>query len=419
MEVKPGYKKTEVGVIPEDWEAVKFGEFVFYKKGFAFRSSDYTASGTRIVRVSDTNSSSILDENAVYISDKSAGQFSAWRLKTDDLIFTTVGSKPPMYDSLVGKAILVHAKHSGALLNQNAVIIRNREHNYFTQRLLLNHFRMARYIRYIEQVFRGNANQASITLKDLFDYSIPFPPTQAEQTAIATALSDVDALIESLEQLIKKKRQIKQGAMQELLTGKRRLPGFGNGKNAYKKTEVGVIPEDWQVQYLSKICNKITTGKLDANAMKPDGVYPFYTCAKERYWIDEFAFDDEALLISGNGANVGYIHFYKGKFNAYQRTYVLTGFSSVIHFVKAFLERNLQERIKVEANAGNTPYIVMGTLAEMQIALPPTKVEQTAIANALSDMDSEIESLETKLSKTRNLKQGMMQELLTGRIRLV
>src|SRR5690606_33281709 len=111
---------------------------------------------------------------------------------------------------------------------------------------------------------------------------------------------------------IAKKRLIKQGAMQELLTPK----------------------DDWEVKKLGEVIEKCTTGKLDANAMVENGDYRFYTCAREFYYINEYAFDDEALLISGNGANVGYIHYYKGKFNAYQRTYVLLGFKINALFLK-------------------------------------------------------------------------------------
>ena len=192
--------------------------------------------------------------------------------------------------------------------------------------------------------------------------------------------------------------------MQQLLTGKKRLPGFSG---------------EWGVKKLGKVCENVTTGKLDANAMKKDGEYRFYTCAKEHYFIDKYAFDTEALLVSGNGANVGYIHYYKGKFNAYQRTYVLSNFHEDIFFTKLLLDKNLKERIRTEVNAGNTPYITMGTLTEMSILFPPTIEEQIAIATILSDMDAEIEKLENKLSKYRQIKTGMMQQLLTGKIRLL
>jgi type I restriction enzyme S subunit len=186
----------------------------------------------------------------------------------------------------------------------------------------------------------------------------------------------------------------------------------------YKQTDVGIIPEDWGLKKLGSVCDRITTGKLDANAMKMDGSYRFYTCARDYYFIDNYAFDDEALLISGNGANVGYIHYYKGKFNAYQRTYVLTGFSEDIFFTKLLLDKNLKERIRIEVNAGNTPYITMGTLSEMNIPYPTLRAEQEKIAEALSDIDSLISKLDQLIQKKKNIKQGAMQELLTGKRRL-
>ena len=192
----------------------------------------------------------------------------------------------------------------------------------------------------------------------------------------------------------------------------------GTVPKGYKQTEVGVIPEEWVVAELGTTCTQVTTGKLDVNAMTPNGQYNFYTCARDYYQIDTYAFDTEALLVSGNGANVGYIHYYKGKFNAYQRTYVLSCFVDSIKYVQHYMGRNLSERIRVEVNAGNTPYITRGTLTEMKIALPPTKAEQEAIAEALSDVDALIASLDKLIAKKRDLKQAAMQELLTGKKRL-
>lgn len=195
------------------------------------------------------------------------------------------------------------------------------------------------------------------------------------------------------------------------MTGEQIVPG-------YKLTDVGVIPSDWRVCFIEDICKKITTGKLDANAMTKDGNYPFFTCAKEHYWINEYAFDEEALLISGNGANVGYIHYYDGKFNAYQRTYVLTGFNADIQFSKLFMEKTLNSRLRTEVNAGNTPYIVMDTLAKMSIPIPPTLQEQRAIVSALSDVEALLAKLDQLIAKKRDLKQATMQQLLTGQTRL-
>ena len=142
--------------------------------------------------------------------------------------------------------------------------------------------------------------------------------------------------------------------------------------------------------------------------MKENGEYRFYTCAKEYYQIDKYAFDTEALLVSGNGANVGYIHYYKGKFNAYQRTYVLDNFKSDIIFTKYFLDTKLSIRILKEKKAGNTPYIVLDTLKEMIIKLPPL-LEQQKIAGFLTSVDNLIESKQQQITQSQQWKKGLMQ----------
>lgn len=126
---------------------------------------------------------------------------------------------------------------------------------------------------------------------------------------------------------------------------------------------------DCEYVRLGNIC-KITTGKLDANAQVENGQYPFFTCAERTFYIDNYAFDTEALLISGNGANLGYINYYKGKFNAYQRTYVLDNFSVNIQYVKWALKVLLPQRIAIEKSSSNTPYIVLSTLADLKIPVP-------------------------------------------------
>ncbi|HAF76242.1 MAG TPA: restriction endonuclease subunit S [Maribacter sp.] len=235
-----------------------------------------------------------------------------------------------------------------------------------------------------------------VSKTQLIKVKLPLPPTITEQKAIARVITDTDALIQALEKKIAKKKLIKKGMMQKLLTPKK----------------------GWSLKKLGNLCETITTGKLDANAMVKDGAFRFYTCAKEYYYIDNYSFDTEALLVSGNGANVGYIHYYKGKFNAYQRTYVLSGFKQNILFIKQFMDKNLKIRIDDQKNDGNTPYIKMDTLTEMEIYYPQIE-ELKQIVHILSDIDKEIAQLVQKLSKYQLVKQGMVQQLLTGRVRLV
>lgn len=206
-----------------EWKVKKLGEILDYIKGFAFNSSEYKNNGVRIIRISDTTYDSIKEENPVYIKTNQALNFEKWKLKENDIILSTVGSKPPLYESMVGRVILVSQKYEGSLLNQNAVLLREKFNNVAKQRLIYFNLKMKRYLDYIEKIFRGNANQASITLFDLFDFTISLPSLPEEQQAIAQVLSDMDAEIEALEKKRDKYQAMKQGMMQELLTGKTRL----------------------------------------------------------------------------------------------------------------------------------------------------------------------------------------------------
>ena len=173
--------------------------------------------------------------------------------------------------------------------------------------------------------------------------------------------------------------------------------------------------DEWQVKKLGDF-SSITTGKLDANAMVENGRYRFYTCAREFYKIDQYAFDTEALLVSGNGANVGYIHYYKGKFNAYQRTYVLDNFRENIGYIKLYLDRYLKKRILQEKFEGNMPYIVLSTLKDMPISTPPMK-EQEKIADFFTAVDERIGVGEKKLELLETYKRGVMQKIFSQQIR--
>lgn len=175
--------------------------------------------------------------------------------------------------------------------------------------------------------------------------------------------------------------------------------------------------EGWKKDKLTNIIAQITTGKLDANAMVPNGEYRFYTCAKDYCYIDSYAFDDEALLVSGNGEYVGYIHYYKGKFNAYQRVYVLTGFKINVKYLENYLNRYLPIRINKEVSQNNIPYIRLSTLSKMDVLFPESLSEQASIANILSKVDEAIESVRKSIDAAEKLKKSLMQNLLTGKMK--
>ena len=202
--------------------------------------------------------------------------------------------------------------------------------------------------------------------KQMETYSLSLPQIQ-EQHKIARLLSLLDERIATQNKIIDKLQSLIKGIAQhcirELING-------------------------WEYVRLGDIC-KITTGKLDANALVENGQYPFFTCAERPFNIDSYAFDTEALLISGNGANLGYINYYKGKFNAYQRTYVLDHFSVNIQYVKWALKVLLPQRIAIEKSSSNTPYIVLSTLADLKIPIPNNS-KQNHIADLMMSFERKL-----------------------------
>ena len=197
-------------------------------------------------------------------------------------------------------------------------------------------------------------------------------PSAAEQKKTSSLLALIDQRIKTQKKIIEKYESLIKGIRCNLLK-------FDSSVRICK---------------LKDIC-KITTGKLDANAMEEDGIYPFFTCAEEPFTINTYAFDTEALLVSGNGANVGYVNYCNGKFNAYQRTYVLYDFSVDIHYVRYYMDAFLKQRIDQEKNIGNTPYIVLSTLADMKICIPSPTRQQ--------DICRIIKAIETKLTLEKGL----------------
>ena len=154
----------------------------------------------------------------------------------------------------------------------------------------------------------------------------------------------------------------------------------------------------------------ITTGKLDANAMKEDGKYDFYTSGIQKYKIDVSAFEGPAITIAGNGATVGYMHLADGKFNAYQRTYVLTDFQADRHFLFFEIGNKLPNKITQEARTGSIPYIVMDMLTNLQIVIPE-KSEQEKIGQYIQQLDNLITLHQRKLDRLKNIKKSMLDKM--------
>ena len=213
-------------------------------------------------------------------------------------------------------------------------------------------------------------------------------PSDVEQQKIAGLLSLIDKRIATQNKIIEKYKSLIKGIAQHCI--KESISGI-----TYVK--------------LGDIC-KITTGKLDANAQVDNGIFPFFTCAEQPFKIDNFAFDTEALLISGNGANLGYINYYKGKFNAYQRTYVLDLFSENIQYIKWALKVLLPKRIAIEKSSSNTPYIVLSTLTDLRLPIP-SRGEQSFIANLMQSLERKLSNQIAQYDSYNYLKQYLLRQM--------
>jgi type I restriction enzyme S subunit len=266
----------------------------------------------------------------------------------------------------------------------------------------------------------GKTGVPGVNRNDLHEVVVLLPPTKAEQETIAQALNDADALIESLEELLAKKRQMKQGAMQELLTGKRRLTGF-KGKRGCRQTEVGNVPQDWGLEFVESFAH-ITTGGRNTQDRVDDGLYPFFVRSQTVERINSYSFDGEAVLTAGDGVGTGKVfHYINGRFDAHQRVYRISNFAERVngYFFYLYFSSHFYSRIMQMTAKSSVDSVRREMISRMLIPLPPTRAEQDGIATVFSDIDAEIGALELKLAKAHQLKTGMTQELLTGRIRLV
>ena len=215
---------------------------------------------------------------------------------------------------------------------------------------------------------------------------------------------DIDGLIAALDKKIAKKRLIKQGAMQQLLTGKKRLPGFSG---------------PWMERKLGAISH-IKTGSCNGDQAVDNGKYPFFVRSQKVYAIDSYSYDGEAILVPGEGGIGSIFHYINGKFDYHQRVYKISDFADNVcgkyiffYMSRYFGEYALSLTVKATVDSLRLP-----TFEEFVICMPLNIEEQQAIATILNDMDKEIDDLEAQRDKYRLLKSGMMQKLLTGQIRL-
>jgi type I restriction enzyme S subunit len=399
MELRPGYKRTEVGIIPEDWKVRPIRAVCRLVNGRGFKPFEWRRTGLPIIRIQNLNGSDDFNHFSGPYDRK-------LEVEPGQLLFAWSGSRGTSFGPHIWPGPL------GLL-------------NYHTWKLQIHESEVVKgfffyALRQLTAFIEGRAHGASALVHtqkwEMEDFEFPFPPDKAEQEAIAEALGDVDVLIESVEQLIVKKRRLKQGVMEELLTGKRRLSGFELNAG-HKQTEVGVAPIDWHVAKLGALCSMKSGEGITSGEINQFSGYACYGGNGFRGFAARYTHDGRYTLIGRQGALCGNVLGVEGKFFASEHAIVVTASARTD---SRWLTFKLGEmRLNKYSESSAQPGLSVSRLLSLDLVAPSAKAEQEAIATTLSAMDSEIAALDAKLLKARALKQGMMRELLTGRVRLV
>lgn len=386
--LRAGYKQTEVGVIPEDWDTRTLGEIGEALIGLTYKPEDVRRYGTLVLRSSNIQEGVLCFDDNVFVEKEINERIM---VRPDDiLICVRNGSR-----NLIGKTALLDERTVGMTFGAFMAVFRSpvgKFVNYLFQSDILK--------RQINEHLGATINQ--ITNGSINSFQIPLPPTDTERSAIAAALIDVDALLGGLDRLIAKKQGLKVAVMQQLLTGQTRLPGFSG---------------DWEVAPLSALCGMRSGEGITSATIDDFSAYPCYGGNGLRGYASRFTHEGGFALIGRQGALCGNVVGVEGKFFASEHAVVVTpNLQTDIRWLTYVLATmNLNQYSESSAQPG----LSVSKILMLDLDVPPSKDEQTAIATILSDMDIELAALQARRSKTQALKQAMMQELLTGRIRLV
>lgn len=392
-QITPGYKRTEMGLIPEDWSLVAAGEIGRFRGGSGFPTK-YQGGISGVYpffKVSDMNNEgneTFMRAANNYISETTRKALGANLFQENSIVFAKVGA-----------AVFLERKK---ILAQQSCLDNNMAAYELDE--IKADYRFIHY-RLLHTKFGDLVSTTALpSLSGAVLSKISFPlPSLPEQRAIAAALSDADALLAKIDQLIAKKRDLKQAAMQQLLTGQTRLPGFS---------------AEWEVKRLGDVASLYQPATISASVFTKDG-FPVYGANGIVGYYHDFNHVEPQVTVTCRGSTCGTVNLTAGKS-------WITGNAMVINcddstsIAKDFLYQLLMHQdLTVCITGSGQPQIVRGPLANFDICIPLDREEQAAIANVLSDLDAELASFEARRDKTRAIKRGMMQKLLTGSIRLI
>lgn len=411
MELMPGYKRSDVGVIPDDWDAKPLGEIGDSLIGLTYRPSEVRKYGTLVLRSSNVQNGALCFDDNVFVDTDIPGRIMV--RPGDILVCVRNGSR-----DLIGKSALIDERAVGMTFGAFMAVFRS-EHG----KLLHHVFQSGIFKKQINEHLGATINQ--ITNKSLNSFKVPLAPTDEERTEIANALSDVDALLATLDQVIAKKRDLKQATMQQLLTGETRLPGFSGNWEVKQLGDIGQFLKGRGVkkdEAQSGTLPCIRYGEIYTH--HNDYIKSFNSWISPQVAATATKLKQGDLLFAGSGETkeeIGKCVAFIDDCEAYAGgdTVILRAAGINPMFMGYYCNTAPIAAQKASKGQGDAVvHISAAALSSIVLALPSLP-EQNAIATALSSMDSELSVLVASRDKTRNIKQAMMQELLTGKTRLV
>ena len=364
----------------------KIGEvFTLIRNGANIKQGE-DDTGYPITRI-ETISNRVVDRNKMgYAGIHEIGRYSDYILEDGDILMSHINSethlgKVALYEEIPGETI-IHGMNLLCLRPNRSIL--NCRYAFYS--LMSDGF-----LRQIPRIMKKSVNQASFTVTALKELQIHVPPME-QQLQIVSVMDRIQSLL--------LQRQ-KQAAVIDQLVKSRFIELFGEPE--LNPRDLPVLP--WGAVF------QTTTGKLDSNAMVENGRYPFFTCAKESYRIDSYAFDCEALLLAGNNAAGIYdVKHYKGKFNAYQRTYVLRLMNEKWSYI--LFKRQLEDKLRYlqsQSKGTNTRYLTLGILNELRFVVPPI-AEQEQFATFVEQTDKSKLAVQKGLQELEILKKSLMQQ---------
>jgi type I restriction enzyme, S subunit len=415
-QVPEGYKQTEVGVIPEDWEAKILGEILKIGNGFSFKGDFFSPSGPIVLTPGNFKL-----EGGLYFNDRNtkrySGDFPEWTIfKKGDLLVVMTDLTPDC--NLLGKPAFIDSDE--IILHNQRIGKVNLLSKDIDKRFLYFLLLSSTYLNKIKEQVTGSTVRHTSN-KSIYCVALPIPQKIEEQRSLAQALSDVDALIASLDKLIAKQRHLKTAAMQQLLTDKTRLPGFDGEWEVKSLGELAHIQRGASPRPIDSprwFDENSSVGWVRISDVTRSGMYLFETNQKlSPLGIQHSRPVIKNSLIMSICATVGRPIITEIDVCIHDGFVVFDNLQAeklFIYYVLKWLEPGWSKQGQTGSQMNLNTELINGTA----FRVPPLN-EQRAIATVLSDMDTAIAALETRRSKTQAIKQGMMQELLTGRTRLV